>query len=99
MFSNKICNVENCHSSLYTHTTLASVTEIETYLEERIQGSQLMVFKNLLVCVKSTMSTCRKQAILLHMCRPTVCERISHHRCRRGRPESVVALQKFMRGE
>ena len=36
MFSNKISTIENCHSSLYTDTSFASVTEIETLLEERI---------------------------------------------------------------
>ena len=34
----KKCSIENCQAELYTHTTLASIEQIETFLEERVLG-------------------------------------------------------------
>ena len=34
----KKCSIENCQAELYTHTTLASIEQIETFPEERVLG-------------------------------------------------------------
>lgn len=34
----KKCNIENCQALVYTNTSLASVDEIETFLQERVHG-------------------------------------------------------------
>ena len=51
----KKCNIENCQALVYTNTSLASVDEIETFLQ---MGSQPMVLENQLLYVRSTMIAC-----------------------------------------